>query len=212
MAEFLSALRNEIRWIEAELRSDPRFRKWESLRSVLSLYESSGRAESDFEENGSRSVQRSPSEARAKALELARLFLRNRSGPTPTREIYDHIITNGGELGGKDPISNLSAMLSNSEEFQSNGRAGWTLAPEDGQEPISEETFKSVSAAVITDLSADEVQETYSYITSNRKIPQDIDGHLLAAARERVGRFLTDRESATLRAVFTSVLNAHVFA
>ena len=214
MADFLSALESEIRQIEAELETDPRFRKLKSLRSVLSLYQGggeSGRAEGQVEDQTTRTVTRAPSENRAKALELARLFLRNRVGPTPTRDIYEHIVDHGGEISGKDPVNNLSAMLSNSDEFQSNGRAGWTLAPEDGQEPIAEELYRTVSESVLANLTTQQLTETYSFVSTSRKIPSDIDGHLLGDARERVGRFLTDKESATLREMFSNVLAEHVF-
>ena len=207
MADFLEALTIEISAIEAELRADPRFQKWESLRSVLSLYQASGMAKPLPEDQGGRTITRAPSENRVKALELARLFLRNRSGPTPTREIYDHIVNNGGEIGGKDPVNNLSAMLSNADGFQSNGRAGWTVVPDDGQQkPIDDHVYLDVTRSVLSDLTADELNHTYSWVTTNRKIPSDIDGHLLAEAREKVGRFLTDKETSTLRGFFTSTL------
>ncbi|TIO72180.1 MAG: hypothetical protein E5X74_33045 [Mesorhizobium sp.] len=213
MADFLAALKSEIRDIEAELRNDPRFRKWESLRSVLSLYQESGMAEAPSEDQMARTITRAPSENRARALELARLFLRNRSGPTPTRDIYDHIVSNGGEIGGKDPVNNLSAMLSNSDDFQSNGRAGWTLAPEGGQHAsIDEQVYLDVSEDILAGLNRDELTSTHSWVTTNRKIPSDVDGHLLGRAREIVGRFLTDKESSTLRGVFTRALEKHVFA
>lgn len=216
MADFLAALKDEIGGIEAQLRVDPRFRKLESLRSVLALYEEGGMAEGPQEVAAqevaaTRTVTRVPSEGRVKALELARLFLRNRVGPTPTRDIYDHIMANGGDIGGKDPVSNLSAMLSNSGEFLSNGRAGWTLAPEDGQEPVSDSVYENVAENVLADLTTEQLQDTYNFVETNRKVPQDIDGHLLGEARERVGRFLTDKESATLRGVFAKVLERHVF-
>lgn len=215
MADFISALKAEIQEIEVALKADPRVRKLDSLRSVLSLYEESGMGggqNQDLVASTTRTVTRVPSEGRVKALELARLFLRNRVGPTPTRDIFDHIIANGGDIGGKDPVSNLSAMLSNSGEFLSNGRAGWTLAPEDGQEPISDNLYTNVAESVLANLTSEQLQQTYSFVETNRKVPQDIDGHLLGEARERVGRFLTDKESATLRGVFSKVLEQHLYS
>ena len=210
MSDFLAALKNEIAEIEVELRGDPRFCKWEQLQSVLLLYQSNGVSEPRMVDLSPRAVARTPSEHRLKALELARLFLRNRSGPTPTRDIYDHIINNGGEIGGKDPVSNLSAMLSNSGDFQSNGRAGWTLPPENGQEPIPESSYKDISESVIIKFSDEELKDTFSWVATNRKIPGDIDSRLLGEAREKIGRFLTDKETTTLRNTFTKILSDYI--
>ena len=37
----------------------------------------------------------------------------------------------GIRLGGKNPINNLSAILSNNDEFKSYGRDGWILVAND---------------------------------------------------------------------------------
>lgn len=210
MADFTAALKAEIQEIENELKNDPRYKKLESLRSVLLLYQSSGVATEKAGAPPVRTITRVPSEGRAKAIELARLYLRNRVGPTPTRDIYDHVVDNGAEIGGKDPVNNLSAMLSNSDEFQSNGRAGWTLAPENGQAPIGNETYEAVAEAVLADLTSDQMRDTHSWVVSTHKVPQDIDGKLLGVARDEIGRFLTDKESAALRAIFSNLLASQI--
>lgn len=133
----LEALRQEIAVLEGELRGDPRYKKLMALKAALHEYGDISTREHNIEriEATPRTINRKPSEVREKALRLSEEFLSLRSpiGPTPTREIYAWITEQGAEVGGKDPVSNLSAMLSQSEKFNSNGRAGWTLAREAAQ-------------------------------------------------------------------------------
>ena len=51
---------------------------------------------------------------------------------TENMEIYDHLVSEGVDVGGKKPEGNLSALLYHSKRFLSHGRAGWTL-PEKGE-------------------------------------------------------------------------------
>lgn len=74
-----------------------------------------------------RERKRPGSPERQAILDLAKAFLAPRLYPTTTMEIFEHI-SRQMEIPGKEPRNNLSAMLSNSSEFQSHGRAGWTLA------------------------------------------------------------------------------------
>ncbi|MER8787766.1 hypothetical protein NKH71_07870 [Mesorhizobium sp. M0983] len=210
MASFKESLRQEIRELEEELRANALNKKLQGLKEVLALYETSG------EEGGRpnemlqpiRTVTRVPSESRAKAMELAELFLRNRSGPTPTREILDHIVTHGGEIGGREPISNLSAMLSNSNLFQSHGRVGWTLASGDEDtEPLEDGFYNDVAESILADLDSDSLRELHNFIRSNDNIPHDIDGKLLSVAKKRLNRLLKDGEMRNLRRVFKDVLS-----
>lgn len=228
MVDFKDALRAEIAALEAQLQMTELYQKLQGLRSVLSLYDSGGGASEPgrdprmlgkppslidtmirqlARENAAkeaatvgqqRSITRVPSEARAKAMELAELFLRNRSAPTPTRDILEHILANGGEIGGQEPVSNLSAMLSNSDKFQSHGRIGWTLAQE--HEAIPSKVFTEIAEDVLADLETRELQDLHSVVNERHQpFPADLDGRILAAARRRVGRLLTDHETRELR-------------
>jgi hypothetical protein len=67
-------------------------------------------------------------------LSLARKLLNGRGDPTKTSEIFSFLSQMGIEIGGTDPKSNLSAMLSTHPDFVSHGRTGWTLKE---NEPIS---------------------------------------------------------------------------
>lgn len=228
MSNFHEALKAEIAELESQLRELPTFRKLESLRFVLDLYEKSGGASGQraptqswpgsiaswtTEPSGGapRSVTRVPSESRTKALELAELFLRNRSGPTPTREILDHILTHGGEIGGQEPISNLSAMLSNSTKFQSNGRSGWTLADPEF-EVASPEVLQDIVNHVLADLTSEEISSTFSWWSTHHKIPQELDARLLAESRRRLGRLLVKEESSRMRDSFAEALEKSIFS
>ncbi|MCO5081558.1 MAG: hypothetical protein M9955_07850 [Rhizobiaceae bacterium] len=211
----MDALKAEIDEIERELAADPRQAKLRSLREVLALYDVSGEARDGWApvaENSPvapRTVTRAPSEARSKAMELAEFFLRNRAGPTPTREILDYIVMFGGEVGGKDPVSNLSAMLSNSGLFQSHGRAGWTITDPDVK-TIDGQTVSDVVQSVMADLTSDDILHAHSWHETNHKIPQDLDGKLLSETRRRIDRHLTDGEMRSLRGAFINALRSAV--
>lgn len=157
---FLTSLRAEISALEADLHRDPRYLKLRSLQDVLRLYED-GRpsdVEPEKADSNSRGSQeppqgiregqgRQPSEARVKAVALSADFIRGRTSPTPTREIYGMLVAQGVEIGGKEPVSNLSAILSKSEGFKSTGRLGWLLESDQSEEQLHDE----VSAAMAPD-------------------------------------------------------------
>ena len=137
MAEqFLTALKDEITVLEKDLASDPRFQKLQTLRDALALYEGREAATSDSSVahiQPTKRLTRKPSESREKAVKLAFDYARglNHRDPVPTRVIYEDAIKGVVEIGGQDPVSNLSAMLSGSPLFNSNGRKGWTLVERD---------------------------------------------------------------------------------
>lgn len=132
---FEGALMMEIAELEAELSQDSRFIRLKALRDVLSLYQDP-RLEKNAKasETSVSAAARTPSRGgnrrspeRVRIVEAARLHILNRMGPVPTREILSHLNDIGIVVTGNPPLNNLSAMLSNSEEFMSHGRSGWTL-------------------------------------------------------------------------------------
>lgn len=210
MPDFAQILRSEIESLEAEISNDPRYKKVESLKNVLALYDSSGKdSDGEPQQGPLRTVTRVPSETRARAMELAELFLRNRAGPTPTRDILDHILSHGGEIGGREPVSNLSAMLSNSGTFQSHGRIGWTLRQNDMPE-IRDSDFRDAAQHILADLESQQLLDLKSNINAGETIPADFDSRLLAEARNRSGRLLTDQETKKLRKVFREELDQNI--
>ena len=141
-AEFLSVLKAEIAELQAALSVDPRFQKLESLRASLAHYEGQGQSESSQDVSTAtaqkpKGAGRKSSEAREKAVQLSENYLKSLPGnlPTPTRDIYEAVIEGVVEISGKDPVSNLSAMLSGHHAFNSNGRKGWTLSERDSALP-----------------------------------------------------------------------------
>jgi hypothetical protein len=143
-SSFVAALRSEVANLEEELSKSLVYQRLAEARKMLALYEPPavavdeppsqrvlGSVGSAIAKPTEARPPRAQSPERARALEAARLLLANRSGPTPTGVIYDHVTSLGIEIGGKDPRNNLSAMLSNSPMFKSNRRSGWSLAPAD---------------------------------------------------------------------------------
>lgn len=148
MADFLEALDGEIAKLEAELRADLRYRRLLELQRVRALYSESHddtprgvsgsvrlgttlRPGGAFDSGLAQTVKRhrrAASPERQRALDAARMYLENRKGPVPTRVLFEHIEDLGIEIPGEKPLNNLSAMLSNSPDFESHGRAGWTRA------------------------------------------------------------------------------------
>lgn len=70
---------------------------------------------------------RKPSPERVKAMDFIRKLLAETDVPVRTVDILEALKIQGIEIGGNDEISNLSAMISGSGEFQAHGRSGWTL-------------------------------------------------------------------------------------
>lgn len=166
MSHFPDALRAEMTALEAELKGDPRYRKLEVLRAALAVYDDTNDVVGESASKSNSPVRRGnptprqPSESRIKALHLAREYLTGRDEPVTTRELFEHLVSQGAEIGGERPANNLSAMLYNSKQFVSHGRAGWTL-PREGEpvdngpadasdrgDPLKEDAGPAVSAAV----------------------------------------------------------------
>ncbi len=152
-ATFIAALKKEAAEVEADLASDPRYVRLQKLREMLALYGIDGDAVGDTaatprapSAQRERASTRKMSGSRAKILEIASEAIAAGGGdPVPTRDVFEWVAAQGAEIPGKSPVNNLSAMLSNSEQFVSHGRAGWVLATlseidfsqDDGSEPLS---------------------------------------------------------------------------
>lgn len=206
-ADFTVALKKEIASLEAELGADIRYRRLTELRNVLSLYDIENVARSGVVggEEGTKVAKqasgRRPSPEREKALDGARLYLNNRLGPTPTRDILAHLEAMEIEIGGENPVNNLSAMLSNSGMFIPHGRSGWTVAPKE---------FADVVASVFQELSMDTAMAVAEGWERKEGIPPEIDSMLLVRAREAIGRDLLDGEKIYLRDLLAK--SAHIFS
>ncbi len=126
---FISMMRREIADLEAALAENPTFRKIQALKAAIQEYEGEGGfAPATEPKKRAKASPRKRSEQREKALLFAKNMLKGLSTPTPTRDIFAAMEEAGLSLPGNDPANNLSAMLSNSQDFESLGRSGWVLA------------------------------------------------------------------------------------
>ncbi len=124
MTDIRDALKDELDALEQELQDDPRFLKIKHLQQLLALYD--GTAPKTPRPARAR---RKGSAGREAALRHAADFIRDSDGPMRTADILAYLELHNVIIDGQAPVSNLSAMLSRSEDFISHGRAGWTLAP-----------------------------------------------------------------------------------
>lgn len=218
-ADFVKALDAEIARLESELGSDSRFVRFRELQRVRGLY-----SDAKEEEKPSISVRRNvlarqsgrrQSPERAKALENVRLFLLERSGPTTTREILDHLSSLGIPISGEKPLNNLSAMLSNSGQFHSEGRAGWTLdaghdeAADEGDEATdNDDVYEQIAESVLADYDSTQLRDAQSWVANNNRIPRDMYLQLVAEAEAKFGREASGDEMIELRRTLIPLLKA----
>lgn len=157
MSSFELALQAEIDALDAELRSDPRHQKLRELRRIQMLYNGGGPKPPvarerptgiapTFGPTGIAPTRRAASPERKAILEQAKDFIRGKTTPTTTTEIFE-CVSMFMDIPGKDPKNNLSAMLSNSPEFVSHGRIGWTLASAETPEAADDLVARSAPAA-----------------------------------------------------------------
>jgi len=154
------ALEQEIAELQAALAATPQGQKLARLVEVLNLYRglanflsSTPASGAPFFEPGqpaparmtlgSSKTGRGRSPERQAILDGAAAFLMEWGNtPQSTGAILRHLDSCGIQVPGKNPSNNLSAMLSNSPVFKSNGRAGWTVAENEnpaGAESLTEE-------------------------------------------------------------------------
>lgn len=143
---FIKALNAEISEVEGKLAADPLYIRLLKLRDLRRHYapaaDSAAQQGASYKmaaEPGTVSlvggsvtfrVGRKVSPEREQATRYAREFIEGRMEPTRMDDIYNHIVSKGVQIGGQDPKSNLSAMLSKTDGFVAHGRIGWTYQPE----------------------------------------------------------------------------------
>lgn len=203
---FLTALEKEIGELEEALRGDLRYARLTELRRVLDLYRSPSYPGVNVPSavtaasEAPRVVRRRVSPEREKITDAAKDYLRERSEPVPTREIYEYLQMLGIDVPGEVPQNNLSAMLSNSSEFLSQGRSGWLLRA--AVDPVDDDIFDDVAETVVADLSSWELNDLQPDLQKGEPIPSAIDARLLGIARARIHRELEPSEKRTLRSAF----------
>jgi len=133
--DFADTIRAEIAELEVTLADNPTYRKIKALRAALAEYESSESPQCMIPSvapsahlKARKSPARKTSPEREKALEFAYAFVLSQGRkPVPTRIVFEAMERAGITIGGKSPMNNLSAILSNSDLFHSHGRAGWVV-------------------------------------------------------------------------------------
>lgn len=171
--DFVTALKEEIAGLRAEMERDVRFQRLRELERVLRLYEpdaaTGGGAEptatvartlpaEQLLGDGVASANFAPrlqsAQQRERAVRAARMMLENRTGPVMTREIHEHLQSLGIKLGGKDPVNNLSSLLSRAEGIESHGRRGWTR-----KKPVKRVSAEEEEARIQADNEAAEAEQ-----------------------------------------------------
>lgn len=219
--DLVSALEAEIESLEAELREDIRFVRLQTLRQALALYVDPDAALDQLRAAGLSVVQsgqvsrgstpgrqnrvnfstltaaqrnagRRTSVEKSQAMDAAAMLLRNRSGPVPTREILDHLIDYGIDIGGSSPLNNLSATLSNSDRFKSLGRNGWVLDEIDSQ-PSAERTeidpdiYRKLSMEYLDEQSSNGITHLSNYVDFSGELPDEVKDDLAARFKKETG-------------------------
>jgi hypothetical protein len=100
----------------------------EAVRSVIRAYGMTN--DSDHTSGKSTNhdhVRRTPSDKTRRVISLLTRLLDGVQDPTPTRELLAFIESEGIQIGGKNSIATLSAILSRAIAFESVGKSGWRL-------------------------------------------------------------------------------------
>lgn len=220
-SELLAAIEAEIEAIEAELAADVRFARLRALRDLRKLYRSSdqnagpvGPPSSSIDAWGAgangpsapRTVNRKIAPHRSQAVDAIVMHLKNRSGPVPTKDLLEHIVSLGIDVGGSNPLNNLSAILSNSNLFASNGRVGWTLKPRRSDAELKVEAMHQAAIDTISMLDDEEVADNFHYLETNGTVTAAISSKLKVAYKEIMEEdYINDGSNA-----FKNIVNEHL--
>lgn len=160
MSRFVDALNEEIADLERRLEADPTYMKLREARRLLAVYASTNSEVLRpplvianpgyvYTKPAHLTQPKAPpaSGMGAAALESAKRFLLNHSGPAPTMTLLDALAKEGITFGGKNPQNTLSSILSKSGDFKPNGRAGWTLVPPSGETKSADDTDPTKEAS-----------------------------------------------------------------
>jgi hypothetical protein len=150
MSQFLPSLDVEIARLEKAIETIPEVVKLRELKRVRALYQQDvthyAPTSPLFHMTTSpllnpaamRSIEtttpgRKMSAERQRALDVIAEQLAGVRGPIRTVTLLEMLTGAGIEIGGNDPLNNLSALLSTSGRFVAHGRSGWTLKSEENQ-------------------------------------------------------------------------------
>lgn len=121
--ELIQGAKQQIRLLEADLKDEsPQVAKLLAWYRLLVVY-----LADEFEGKSIKEAERSKvSPETMEILNEVACILKDRELPMPSATIVEMLKKGGTTVPGKDPVSNLSAMLGNySEWFEKDGRQGW---------------------------------------------------------------------------------------
>lgn len=221
--DLLAAIDDEIDALEAELAADVRMVRLKALREVRALYADgersqdraagpTGASQTDASHAGlngpagPRTISRRISPNRSQALDAVAMHLQNRTGPVPTKELLEHIVSIGIEIGGTNPLNNLSAILSNSGRFDSHGRNGWTLRRVRSDDEMKLEAMQLASTDIVNQMGDDELTANIQYLQEFNSIRPAVSSNLKTAYREILEEDYINDGSNKFREIFESTL------
>lgn len=154
--QIIKALTAERKELQKKLKEaealQRRLRAVESLLAAYGVEMANGKETSKIEGGqGSEKGKKVLSKYTAtEALNIIRDYIKGKQHPTPTKELLHLIQSHGFIVRGKNPVTNLSAVLSRSPQFQSLGRSGWVYT---GEEEVDGPTVAVDPDAVTEDTS-----------------------------------------------------------
>jgi hypothetical protein len=124
MSEVVTVLRQELATLEAELVTDPRYRKLAKIRELLAIYETREPAQPRKIEPEAQSE--TPTKADRIRAET-RAIIERSGGIAHRQDILNHLTRLGIMGAERSPMTNLAAYLSEMKEFASAGSGNWTI-------------------------------------------------------------------------------------
>lgn len=143
----LEAVRREIAQLEAKLRNaKDREVKISHYIEMSELYGGERATDSLGSETSQRQRRTSSATSNVNDAVTACInYLREVKHPVKTKDLLKMLQDRGIDVGGQNPVTNLSAMLSRSEGLQADRTVGWSLceaSQKDDEEPIELESEK----------------------------------------------------------------------
>ncbi len=128
MSELITALRQEQKALEAELSTDPRYRKLAKIRELLAIYEVGTPVPfvAPQPAAGLPDSNEAPSKADRVRAE-AKAFIERSGGTAHRQAILDHLIELGVMGRERSPIASFAAYLTEMEEFVGVGGGRWAV-------------------------------------------------------------------------------------
>ena len=134
MTTIVQSLRQELAALEADIRSDPRYRKIERIRALLSEYDDEPQVSVAAQPNvwHRRSPMADTKKDRVRGVISEVLTVK---GNAHRSELLKTLIDRGIMGQEKDPMASLAAYLSDFKEFKNIGVGRWAFAPKIGEAP-----------------------------------------------------------------------------